>query len=80
MSYEYKAIPFKAQLSRKDTANAIATQLENLINDQAIDGWEFDCLDDVGVSIEPGCISALLGGRTQYLRYDIVIFRRSRTE
>ena len=58
MKYEYRTVAFKTQLTRKDTANAISRQIEEIIDEHARNGWEFDCIDDVGVSINPGCIAS----------------------
>ena len=77
MSFQYKVVPFIGQISSKQTAADVAKQLESLINQQVTQGWEFYQLGDANIEVRPGCLSALLGSKVSYVRYDQVIFRKS---
>jgi hypothetical protein len=47
-----------------------------VINHYAGQGWELYTICDVNIEVKPGCIAGLLGAKTEYVRYDQVIFRR----
>lgn len=76
MAYEHKVIPFLGRMRGSSSAVEVSSQLENMINAEAADGWEFCQLGDVNIEVSPGCIASLLGSRVSYVRFDQVIFRR----
>ena len=53
----------------------MSRQLQQVINENAAQGWEFFTLNDVNVEIQPGCLGRLFGGETSYASQDQVIFR-----
>ena len=74
--YQYMVVPFQGQVKTGDTAAAVSAQLASVINHYAGQGWEFYTISDVNIEVKPGCIAGLLGAKTEYVRYDQVIFRR----
>jgi hypothetical protein len=82
MRYEYKVLPFIGQLKSGlfgvvlQSAADVSKQLEAVINQQANEGWEFVALNDVNVEIKPGCLAGIFGGKTAYLPFDQIVFRR----
>ena len=75
MRYRYRVIPFIGQSKGSVSPSDVASQLESVISEHAVDGWEFYQLSDVNIEVQPGCLAGLFGGKTQYLRFDQVIFR-----
>jgi len=73
----YKVLPFVAKITKKDSTNEVANQLENLINEQTELGWEFMHLENVETKIEPdmGCfgIGATPGST---VIYKMAVFKR----
>lgn len=80
--YNYKCVPFIATIKQgffsTDNANTIASQLESIINTNAVDGWEFYGVYQVQTLVKPGCLGALLGKSEVAIPYDVVTFRRPR--
>lgn len=78
--YEYKCVPFiatvKAGFFSKDNAGTIASQLESLIKDNAVGGWEFYGVYQVQTLVKPGCLGSLLGKTEGAIPYDLVTFRK----
>lgn len=79
-NYEYKCIPFIAQINTgffsKDNAGTISSQLESVIKNGAVNGWEFYGVYQVQTLAKPGCLGALLGKKEEVIPYDIVAFRK----
>jgi hypothetical protein len=73
MIYRYTVVPFQGQQS----VVAAAKQLEELINGQAQQGWEFVRVETIDTSVSPGCLAALLGGRAAVVSFNMVVFRRA---
>jgi len=76
---EYKVVPFIATLNQqKETSNAVATQLEKLIIQATVQGWEYVRLESVSTYIQPdsGCFG--IGASQGYMAsYQMVVFSRS---
>jgi len=75
MQYVYQVLPFRGQVESVDS-DAVAKQLNSLINSQALLGWEFYQINSVGITVSPGCLASLLGAKGFPLLYDMAIFRR----
>jgi len=54
---EYKVLPFNASLKRGDSADGVAQQLQQLIDRQLAEGYEYVGLEEITTEIEPdnGC-------------------------
>ncbi len=76
--FQYKVVPFIGKVTSKQGANDVAKQLQNLINHHAEKGWEFHAISDVNIEVQPGCLAALFGASSQYIRFDQVVFRAPR--
>lgn len=59
-----------------DASTIAASYLQQIVNGEAQQGWEFFRVDSVGVKSQPGCIAALLGAKTIDTIYYVVTFRR----
>lgn len=77
MSYKYRVAPFLGVVESGEGAGTVATQLEQLINSHAAQGWEFCQLNEVNIEVKPGCLGKFLGRESEYTRYDQVIFRKA---
>lgn len=76
----YKVVPFIGKVNTglfsKDNAGTVAQQLQAAIEQQSNAGWEFHQYAKVDIEVKPGCLGALLGGKTAYITFDQLIFRR----
>lgn len=59
-----------------DASTVAASYLQQIVNNEAQQGWEFFRVDSVGVKSEPGCIAGLMGAKTIDTLYYVVTFRR----
>lgn len=53
-----------------------AMYLNQIVNQEAQQGWEFHRVDTIGVEVAPGCLQGLLGQSNQTHHYYVVSFRR----
>ena len=77
-SYEYKCVPGPSQLvvkSQADAASAVRSYAD-LINAEAIDGWEFYSLETMSVAQAPGCFGG--GDKTPPVIFNMLVFRREK--
>jgi tRNA A37 threonylcarbamoyltransferase TsaD len=77
--YEYHVEPFIGNIKESENIRLVAEQLQNMINKAVSGGWEFDRIDTIQISVQPGCLGALLGAKNSLITHNFVIFRRSRT-
>lgn len=73
----YKVIPFTANLSQKDGAGTSAAQLEELIELQERNGYEFVTMSSIETNIEgtSGCLG--IGAKPGYTtNIAVVIFKK----
>lgn len=76
-NYEYKCVPGPAQLvvkSASESSKAVASYAE-IINAEAIDGWEFYSLESMSVAQAPGCFSS---GKEPPVLFNMLVFRREK--
>ena len=78
MPYQYKMvqIPANISVSGVERGREAAQYLENVVNQEARQGWEFYRVDEIGVEVRPGCLMALFGQKATYTQYYVVTFRR----
>lgn len=75
-NYEYHVVPFIGQIKGKK--GNVAIQLEDVINGEAGQGWEFVTLNSVNIEVKPGCLGSITGKEVTYQRFDQLIFRRQK--
>lgn len=74
--YKYEVIPFIARIKEGGSPVKIASQLSETIDRYSAEGWTFYRVEEVNVEISPGCLGALTGSRTSYVKYNLVVFRK----
>ena len=77
-NYQYATMPFTGGTKSNDSSPGItvAKQLEELLNDMSLIGWEYYRMDTVHVAVAPGCLAGLFGAKADLLQYDVMVFRR----
>jgi hypothetical protein len=78
MSYEYKMqqLPPAIQASNAQQMNTVAASLlQNLVDQHAVDGWEFFRVDQFMVIEPTGCLNS---GKEARVPYYVVTFRRNK--
>jgi hypothetical protein len=74
--YQYKMvqIPPNISVKAKDNKNGIAAQyLENVVNEFAQEGWEFQRVDTIGIEEKPGCFGS---NKLGVVNYYVITFRK----
>lgn len=61
--YRYHVLPFQPSVKEGATSAAVAAQLQSLIDQCASQGWEYYRIEQINVSIAPGCLGALFGAK-----------------
>ena len=80
---QFKVIPFVAQISDTGGARNVASQLETLIANEALDGWEYVRLESIETYIEgkegsSGCFGfgATPATAPRVTGYSVAVFRK----
>lgn len=74
--YKYKMIqvPPNVSVKAKDNKGGVAAQyLENVVNEWASEGWEFQRVDTIGIEERSGCFGSNKSGVMQYY---VITFRQ----
>ena len=86
MAYLYKVVDIPRSLSilEKNLTNkqimgdkVVAEYLEEKINSMAREGWEYVRSEQMNLTVNPGCIPALLGSKPQTTTYSVAVFRKA---
>lgn len=76
--YEYHMIQIPSNFFMKANqvqGNEIALYVQDCANRNS-DSWEFYRIDTMTMTANPGCLSALFGGKPAYTEYSVMTFRR----
>ncbi|EEU9488971.1 DUF4177 domain-containing protein [Escherichia coli] len=74
--YTYKMIQVPPNISvkaRDNKAGIAAAYLQDVVNEQAANGWEFQRIDTIGIEEKPGCFG---GSKTNFTQYYVITFRK----
>jgi hypothetical protein len=78
--YRYRVVPFIGSMSSGSfaagDASTVTAQLQQLIDQEARQGWDFYSLEKVNIQVNPGCIGQLFGQSASLITVDQVIFRQ----
>lgn len=73
-TYKMVQVPPNISVKAKDNKGGIAaTYLQNVVNTEAVDGWEFQRVDTIGIEERPGCFG---GNKTNFIQYYVITFRK----
>lgn len=75
---QFKIVPFTANISQKDNAGTVASQMQSIIDKHAGDGWEYIRMDTVETSVQPdnGCFG--LGGKPGFTtHFNVLVFKKA---
>lgn len=81
MMYEYKMIQIPPNIAvqmKAHKGNEAAAYLENIVNEYASQGWEFQRIDSIGIQVQPGCWDALRGKKAVDNSYYVITFRKEK--
>lgn len=75
---QYKTVagPVGLTIARKDSYKAAVRQYADIINREAVDGWKLDCIQEIPVTKNKGCIASLMGNGTTTITFNMLVFVR----
>jgi hypothetical protein len=73
---EYRVVPFIGAINSRGSAKDASQQLQKVIAEHAVDGWEFHSLGNINIEVKPGCLASFLGASSDYIRFDQVVFQK----
>lgn len=79
--YEYKMVQVPRDLAGKvgDVDKGVAASyMQNIVNQHAVNGWEFYRVDTLTVTEKPGCLQGLLGQKEVLHALNVVCFRKAK--
>ena len=79
MAYKYKMVQAPKNLRAQGAASSAGIAegyLQTIVDQNAVDGWEFYRVDDMTVSNSPGCLGGLMGQKETYTVYNVISFRK----
>lgn len=72
--YKMVQVPPNISVRAKDNKSGIAAQyLEDVVNEWAAQGWEFQRVDTIGIEERPGCFG---GSKVKFMQYYVITFRK----
>ena len=73
---QYKTVagPIGLTISKKDSYAAAVAQYADIINREAMDGWKLDCIQEIPVTKDNGCIAGLMGNATTTVTFNMLVF------
>jgi hypothetical protein len=79
MEYIYKCIPAPETIMiGKDSHIRAVEEYEAIINENAVNGWEFFTTDYIYSKQKPGCLGALFGKKEEEMRFKLLIYRKEK--
>jgi hypothetical protein len=82
MSYVYKCVPVPTTITTgtvgKDAHGAAVSAYEDIINTNAVDGWELFSVDSIVSRQNPGCLGALMGKKGEEAVFKLLIYRKEK--
>ena len=72
--YKTVAGPVGLTISKKDSYAVAVAQYADIINREAADGWKLDCIQEIPVTKDNGCIAGLMGNATTTVTFNMLVF------
>ena len=79
LMYTYKMLQIPPNISIESKGrkgNEAARYLQDVVNIEAENGWEFQRIDPIGVDVRPGCFASLFGSKAEIMTYHVITFRK----
>ena len=78
MTKEFKAVPFIAKITRNDNSEKVAEQIQNLIDENSENGWNYLRLESVQtyIAADNGCFGIGAQPATT-TTFRVIIFERN---
>ena len=74
--YKTVAGPVGLTIKKKDSFEKAVRVYADIIEKEAVGGWELDCIQRIPVEKKLGCISSLLGRPTVEITFNMLVFKK----
>ena len=73
---QYKTVagPVGLTISKKESYSEAVKQYANIINNEAVNGWKLDCIQEIPVTKDNGCLASLSGNATTTITFNMLVF------
>ncbi len=73
---QYKTIagPVGLTISKNDSYAVAVAQYADIINNEAREGWKLDCIQEIPVTKNNGCLAGLMGNPTTTVTFNMLVF------
>ena len=73
---QYKTVagPVGLTIAKKDSYSDAVRQYADIINRETAGGWKLDCIQEVPVTKNNGCIASLAGNATTTITFNMLVF------
>ncbi len=66
--------PIGLTISKKESYSTAVRQYADIINNEAAGGWKLDCIQEIPVTKDNGCIANLMGNGTTTVTFNMLVF------
>ena len=75
---QYKTVagPVGLTITRKESYADAVKQYAAIIDREAVGGWELDCIQQIPVTRNPGCLASLLGQKEVTIYFNMLVFAK----
>lgn len=75
---QYKTVagPVGLKIGAKESYAEAVKQYAAIIDREAVGGWELDCIQQIPVTREPGCLAGLLGQKEETVYFNMLVFAK----
>ena len=74
--YKTVAGPVGLTINKRDSYEKAVRVYADIIEKEAVGGWELDCIQRIPVEKKLGCLSALFGKPTEQVTFNMLVFRK----
>ncbi len=74
VQYKTVAGPVGLTINKKDSYADAVKQYAAIIDREAVGGWKLDCIQQIPVTKNNGCIAGLMGNPTTTINFNMLVF------
>lgn len=76
IQYKTVAGPVGLTISNKDNYEKAVRMYADIIDREAVGGWELDIIQQIPVTQQAGCIASLFGAKATTITFNMLVFKK----
>lgn len=76
VQYKTVAGPVGLTIGSKDSYEKAVRMYADIIDREAVGGWELDMIQQIPVTQQPGCLAGLFGARPTTITFNMLVFKK----